>query len=150
MAGTDWQIRRIGPEDSEAILAGDVFDGPALRDSVVRFLGLPGHPDPRNLLLVAELGGRIVGFASGVLIDHPDKPRSLFICELGVNEDAQRRGIGGSLLAAIRAEGRARGCTSTWVATEGDNLPARALYRAAGGSETPDIVMFEWQEDDPG
>jgi ribosomal protein S18 acetylase RimI-like enzyme len=137
-------IRRIGPDDRAAVLSADVFDGPALAESVDRFLGTHDAPDPRNLMLAAELGGRIEGFVSGVLLDHPDKPRTLFISELGVNEHHRRDGIGRALLAAIRAEGRALGCKVTWVATEGDNHPACALYRAAGGQETREIVMFEW------
>jgi ribosomal protein S18 acetylase RimI-like enzyme len=139
-------IRRLGPEDRATVLAAEVFDGPALVASVDRFLGTAGAPDPRNLILVAEVDGRIEGFVSGVLLDHPDKPLTLFVAELGVNEAVRRRGIGRALLAAIRAEGQARGCKVTWVATEGDNDPACALYRASGGAETGNIVMFEWNE----
>jgi ribosomal protein S18 acetylase RimI-like enzyme len=150
MAETEWQIRLVGPEDSPAVLAAEVFDGPALPDSVQRFLGQTDRPDPRNILLVAESGGRIVGFVSGLVMDHPDKPSILFIAELGVEEDTQRKGIGTALLRSVREEGRNRGCRLSWVATEGDNPAACALYRAAGGKETRDIVMFEWFEDDPG
>lgn len=149
MAKTEWRIRLVGPENTPAILAADVFDGPALRDSVQRFLGQPGHPDPRNILLVAETGGRIVGFVSGLVMDHPDKPSILFIAELGVEEEVQRKGIGTALLRSVREEGRRRGCRQSWIATEGDNPAACALYHAAGGKETRDIVMFEWFEDDP-
>jgi hypothetical protein len=28
--------------------------------------------------------------------------------------------------------------------TEGDNAPARALYRRLGARETPEVVMFDW------
>ncbi len=144
-----WTIRRVGPDDAEAVLSADVYDGPASREGVRRFLGPSSAPDPRNLMLVAEVDGRIEGFVTGHLIDHPDKPRSLFINELGVNEAQGRRGIGRALVQAIRAEGRAAGCSSTWVATDGDNLPACGLYRAAGGIETRDIVMFTWTEPEP-
>ncbi len=87
-----------------------------------------------------------MGFASATVIDHPDKPTALFINELGVNEAAQRRGIGRALVHAIRAEGRARACRQAWVLTEEDNHPARALYRAAGGEETTGVVMHDWDE----
>ncbi|MGL4238250.1 GNAT family N-acetyltransferase [Tabrizicola sp.] len=141
-----FQLRLTGPKDAATILAADVFDGPARPESVTRYLGAPGAPDPRNILILAEIGKRIVGFASGTVTDHPDKPRALFINELGVNEDAQRRGIGRALLAAIRAEGRAQGCEVSWVLTEADNAPARAVYASAGGQETTGVVMFEWEE----
>jgi ribosomal protein S18 acetylase RimI-like enzyme len=143
---TDWILRRVGPGDAEVVLAADVYDGPAVRDFVSRFLGSPEAPDPRNLMLVAEVGGRIEGFVTGVVMDHPDKPTALFINELGVNEAVTRRGIGRALLAAIRAEGRASGCSVTWVCTEADNLAACALYRSAGGEEAQGIVMYSWDE----
>jgi ribosomal protein S18 acetylase RimI-like enzyme len=144
----EWRIRVLGPEDAAVVLEAQVFDGPALAASTLRYLGAPGAPDARNLLVVAEVGARVVGFASGTILDHPDKPRMLYIAELGVEDDMQRRGIGRALLAAIRAEGRARGCRQSYVLTEGDNAAARALYRAEAGAETTDIVMFDWQEPD--
>jgi ribosomal protein S18 acetylase RimI-like enzyme len=141
-----WHIREAGPLDLDLVLQADVFDGPARRDWVRRTLGAEGQPDPRNLLMLAILTGEVVGFASGTVIDHPDKPPTLFINELGVNDPAQRQGIGRALLQAIRAAGRARGCQTSWVTTEADNSAARALYRAEGGAETRDIVMYDWDE----
>jgi ribosomal protein S18 acetylase RimI-like enzyme len=134
-----------GPGDLARVLAADVFDGPAKADWTARFLGVAA-PDPRSILVLAELDGAVVGFATGAVMDHPDKAPQLFLQELGVTEAAQRRGIGRALVARIRAEGRARGCTVTWVLTEDDNTPARATYRAAGGEETTGVVMFEWDE----
>ena len=139
-------LRLAGPADAARVLAADVFDGPAQAAFTARFLGV-GAPDPRCLLLLAEHQGTVVGFASGLVLDHPDKPSMLFINELGVNEGFRRQGIGHALLLAIRAEGQARGCRESFVLTEGDNLAARALYRSAGGEETGDIVMYEWKED---
>ena len=141
-----WKIREAGPKDLHLILQADVFDGPARRDWVRRTLGPEGQPDPRNVLMLASVNERVVGFASGTVIDHPDKAPTLFINELGVNDAARRQGIGRALLQAIRAAGRARGCQTSWVATEGDNAAARALYRATGGTETADIVMYDWNE----
>jgi ribosomal protein S18 acetylase RimI-like enzyme len=143
---TDWLIRQAGPEDTAAVLAADVFDGPANIGAVADFLGPPDAPDRRNILLLAEVEGQAVGFISATVLDHPDKPRALYIQELGVNEAAQRRGIARALISAIRAEGRRRGCTVTWVLTEADNAPARAAYAAAGGQETLGVVMVEWDE----
>lgn len=142
-----WRIRRVGPEDQGLVLAADVFDGPAMALGTERFLGAPGAADPRNILIVAELDGAVVGFASGTILDHPDKPRNLFVQELGVNEAARRRGIARALLAALRAEGRAAGCAVSWVLTEEANGPARATYAATGGAETRGVVMYEWEED---
>jgi GNAT superfamily N-acetyltransferase len=142
----DWIVRLAGPEDIPLIRTADVFDDPATQSGTIAFLGRPEAPDPRNILVIVTIGGRIVGFASGTVLDHPDKPRNLFIQELGVNEDMQRQGIARMLLAALRAEGRRRGCHQSWVLTEYDNGPARATYAATGGKETTGVVMYEWDE----
>ena len=144
--GIAFQIWRAGPLDADRVLAADVFDDPAMELATARFLGTHGLADRRNILLVADLGGRSVGFASGTVLDHPDKPRNLFVQELGVNEDAQRRGIASALLVAMRAEGRALGCEVTWVLTEADNATARATYATTGAAETTGVVMYEWSE----
>lgn len=143
---TTWTIRRIGPDEADLILGADVFDGPATIAATTRFLGSPGAADARTVLVVAEQAGRVVGFASGTVLDHPDKPRNLFVQEVGVNEEAQRQGIGRALVLALRDEGRKLGCAATWVLTEPDNAPARALYRGTGGVETVGVVMVEWAE----
>ncbi len=143
-----WTIRLARPEYAVAVLAADVFDGPATAAGTRRFLGTPGTADQRNILMIAEQAGRIVGFASGTVTDHPDKPPSLFVQEVGVNEDAQRLGIGRALILALRAEGRNRGRRSSWVLTGPDNTAARALYNTTGGVETPGVVMVEWDEGD--
>lgn len=143
---TGWTVRLARPSDAPELLGADIFDDLANAFSTTRFLGSAGAPDPRNILVVAEMAGRLVGFASGTVLDHPDKPRHLFVQELGVNEDARRRGIAWALLTALRAEGRARGCGTSWVLTEAGNGPARATYAATGGTETSGVVMYEWDE----
>lgn len=143
---TGWRIRQAGPQDAAAVLAADVFDGPAMPEAVAAFLGHPDAPEARNILMLAEAGGQVVGFASATVLGHPDKPPALFVQEVGVNEEARRQGIARALIAAIRDEGRRRGCTVTWVLTEADNDPARAAYAATGGQEMTGVVMVEWDE----
>jgi ribosomal protein S18 acetylase RimI-like enzyme len=145
-SGTDLVFRLMGPEAAAEVLAADVFDDPAAARATERFLGPVGRPDPRNILVLVWLNGLVVGFASGTVLDHPDKPPNLLVQELGVNAGARRRGIGRALMAAMRAEGRLRGCRSTWVLTTADNAPARATFASAGGTETTGVVMYEWDE----
>lgn len=140
-------IRVLGPEDLEKVLGADVFDDAADPEATERFLGRVGAGDPRNILVVAEREDRILGFASGTVLDHPDKARNLFIQELGVNQDARRLGLARALLGCLRAEGRARGCKVSWVLTDSDNDAARATYRTTGVDETTGVVMYEWNED---
>lgn len=143
---TVFQIWRAGPGDVARVMAAAVFDEPANAPATARFLGTVGLAASCNILLMADLDGKAVGFVSGTIMDHPDKPRGLFVQKLGVNETAQRRGIARTLLAALRAEGRAQGCTVTWLLTEADNAAARATYTATGAQETAGVVMYEWTE----
>ena len=66
--------------------------------------------DPRHSLAVAIADGLIVGMASGVRYVHPDKPSELWINEVGVSPDYQRRGLAyrGSRESDPAGEGTAR------------------------------------------
>ena len=99
-----------------------------------------------NEIVVALSGGEVVGFASGTVLMHPDKPTGFFINEVGVGEAFRRQGIATRLVRRLVDLAQDRGCVELWLATEGENEPARALYRKLGGKETPDIVMYEFTE----
>ncbi|NTV64017.1 MAG: GNAT family N-acetyltransferase [Oscillochloris sp.] len=135
-------FRMLGPSD-DAILdqvAEGVFDhvvDPAL---AAEFLA-----DPRHHLAVALDGEVVVGMASALHYIHPDKPPELWVNEVGVAPEQQRRGVGLGLLRALLAHGRALGCTQAWVLTDRENAAARGLYAASGGIEASDsVVMVEF------
>jgi ribosomal protein S18 acetylase RimI-like enzyme len=48
------------------------------------------------------------------------------------------------LVENLLAIARSRGCKGIWVATEGDNSAARALYAKAGARMTDGIVVYDW------
>lgn len=99
--------------------------------------------NPSNLLLVAREDETVIGMATGIVYVHPDKPRQLFINEVGVDDAWQGKGIGKALVQALCQAGRNLGAHEAWVATEVDNEPARALYRSTGGVQDPSpIVMY--------
>jgi ribosomal protein S18 acetylase RimI-like enzyme len=133
-------IRLLTTDDLQVLcaVADGLFDNPVDPDQAAAFLA-----DPANLMVLAMAREQAVGMTSATVLRHPDKPPILFIQEVGVREAFQRRGIARAMLARALAEGQRRGCTAAWVATEGDNGPALALYRAIGGVETPGIAMFD-------
>ncbi len=94
-------------------------------------------------MVLAFDGTHAVGMASGQVMLHPDKPPAFFINEVGVRETHQRRGIGKRLCAALIEAARAEDCKGIWLATESDNLAARALYRALDARETRDVVVYD-------
>jgi ribosomal protein S18 acetylase RimI-like enzyme len=108
----------------------DVFDHPVNPVLLREFLG-----NSSNALLVATKDGQVIGMATGMVYVHPDKPRSLFINEVGVATGYQQRGIGSRLVATILEWGKSQGCAEAWVATEVGNTAARSLYKSTGGIE---------------
>ena len=73
---------RLLQDGDQAVLAtpeAGVFDrgaDPTLADAVLR--------DPRHHIVAATEEGRIVGFVSAADYLHPDKPREVWINEVGV------------------------------------------------------------------
>jgi ribosomal protein S18 acetylase RimI-like enzyme len=136
-------LRRLGPEDLDVLMAVEdgLFDNAIRPDQAEAFLN-----DGLHEMVLAFDGSDVVGMASGQIMLHPDKVPAFFINEVGVRESHQRRGIAKLLCNRLIGVGRARGCEGIWLATEGDNLPARALYRAMGARETEDIVVYDWDD----
>ena len=136
------EVRLLGPGDAGVLrdLDPDTFDGPLRPASTAAVLANPDH-----LLAVARVEGRVVGMASAVVITQPDKHPVLYVDEVGTADAYQRRGIATALMEAVLDAARQRGCTQAWLMTEADNAPARAFYRAIGGTEgdRPVYITFD-------
>lgn len=136
-------LRRLGPDDLAELLGiqEGLFDNPIREDQAEAFLNEPLHE-----IFLAFDGDMAVGMATGQIMLHPDKPPAFFVAEVGVRDAYQRRGIATQLCDALMQIAKARGCEGIWVATEGDNMPARALYAAMNARETTDIVVYDWDD----
>jgi ribosomal protein S18 acetylase RimI-like enzyme len=119
--------------------ASYLFDDDIDREWTEKFLRQPNHH-----LCIAYIDDEAVGFVSGVEITHPDKGTEMLMYELGVDDEYRRRGIGRSLVVALRDLARARGCSGVWVAVDDDNEPALAMYRALGPDEEARTVIPWW------
>ena len=139
------EYRLLGPDDLSVLqnTADGVFDHEPVPDMTARFLA-----DPAHLIAVAVDAGTVVGMATGNEYLHPDKPVQFWINEMGVAPGHQRQGIGKKLLSLMLQEARRRGFAEVWLATEDDNLPARALYRSTGGQEE-NCVVYTFKLDPP-
>jgi ribosomal protein S18 acetylase RimI-like enzyme len=137
----DVEIRRLGPADEEAVLAAPaLFDDTAEPEATRRFLAEPTH----HLFFAYDAAGRAVGFVSGVETTHPDKGTEMFLYELGVDESARHRGVGGALVEALAASAKERGCYGMWRLTDDDNVAARKTYERVGASRSSSHLMLEW------
>ena len=105
--------------------------------------------DPRTLMLVAFDEEQPVGFvlAHELPRRHGDRAK-LFVYEVEVAEDHQRRGIASALLDRLADIARERGMRIGFVLTEPDNTAANALYASAGGTSHPDVMWTFSYEDD--
>lgn len=143
MSGNPITIRNLGPEDAHVLdrVKPGTFDNPV--DPALAFGFLATRV---NELVVALDRGVVIGFASGTVLMHPDKPMAFFVNEVGVHDDYRRQGIARRLMQRICDLARDRGCQGIWLATEVDNAPARGLYRSLEARETEGLVMYDWDD----
>ncbi|UWQ20402.1 GNAT family N-acetyltransferase [Jannaschia sp. W003] len=137
-------LRVLDAGNADRLLGAAVFDEPVDDAQLQAFA-----EDPNSLLVFAEEAEAVVGFASGTVLLHPDKPPILFVNEVGTLPAHRRRGIGAQLVRRLLAEARFRGVTQAWLATEEHNEAARGLYRAIGARETGGLVMYDWGLEHP-
>ena len=138
-------FRILGPEDAAILqhVAHDVFDNAVDQELAAEFLN-----DARHHLAVALDRDTVVGMASAVDYVHPDKPRELWINEVGLPPAYPRKGVGRQLLPELFARGREPGCREAWVGAGHDNGAARALYVGHNGREEP-FVLYSFRIGDP-
>lgn len=134
-------LRQLGPDDLDVLLGveDDLFDNPIRPDQARAFLD-----DPLHELVLAFAGDHVVGMASGQVMFHPDKAPAFFIAEVGVRDAYLRQGIAKRMCDDLMQIAKARGCEGIWLATEHDNVPARALYQSLDSRETGGIVVYDW------
>jgi ribosomal protein S18 acetylase RimI-like enzyme len=133
----DLTIRDARPEDAQALATlvrqlGYPTSAKAVARRVARL-----QKSEADRLVVAELGGEVVGLASlhtslSVEYDEPAAKLSAIV----VDERHRRRGIGEALVAAMEAEARQRGCCLIFLTTAERRDEAHAFYRRVGFEET--------------
>lgn len=122
------------------------------------------EPNIRNLLLVAECGGRVIGLgcaqapgarglnssAIGFLRQIPDLPfdpeKTIYISELAVAAEARNGGIGSALTRATLEWGRAGGFENFVLRTAAQGSNSIRLYRRFGAQELRSIQQVDKAE----
>jgi ribosomal protein S18 acetylase RimI-like enzyme len=96
-------------------------------------------------VLVAELGGRVVGYASFATTYNTDiAGRELWMHDLYVIPRARSRGIGRALVTAVAREAVRRGLARLGWGVRGTNAGAMRFYRRLGAhiSQTRSVVLL--------
>lgn len=92
-----------------------------------------------DLVLVAELDGRVVGYAT---YHYRSDERWGVVGNNCVDPDYRGRGIGTALIAAVIERLKALGSTIITVTTLEHDLPARRVYEKNGFEELTRSVMY--------
>lgn len=86
--------------------------------------------NPLSLWLVAEDGGKVVGYVGSQSVA-PEAD----VMNLAVAPEWRSRGIGRALMTALIAQLHSRGITALFLEVRVGNTPAQGLYRSLGFAE---------------
>lgn len=93
-------------------------------------------PDSAIMCVVAELEGRVYGFANCVVHENTWETQPVcYLEDLFVEPGARGRGIGAALIEWLRNAMRAEGWARLYWMTREDNTAARALYDRFGRAD---------------
>ena len=96
---------------------------------------------PRAALLVAELDGRVVGFATGnAIYDSMRAADAFFLDDLYVAPEARRRGAGRALVSRLAALAKERGALCLWWGVDLGDDEALRFYEALGAEDEGGFV----------
>lgn len=138
-------IRKVKLSDAAAIqrlnaeCLGYDFDREATEAQLKRLLESDQH-----LILVAEEGGQVIGYAHAASYDCLYFPFLLNLLALAVAQDFQGQGHGRALMQALREEGKSAGYTGIRINSGISRSSAHEFYRSLGCSEKADQKRFYW------
>ena len=99
--------------------------------------------------LAALQGGEVVGgLTAHALPMTRAEATELFIYDVAVRPDHQRRGIGRQLLTAVRIAAAQAGIDELFVPADNEDIHALDFYRAVGGAAAP-VTIFTFSGSPP-
>lgn len=128
-----WRRMRqeLWPDEEHAAEVAAFFDG--------------DRRNPAEVLLAVEADGGAVGFAEVSIRPYAEgclTGRIAYLEGWYVEEGHRGRGIGGALVRAVEAWGRAQGCAELGSDAAIDNRRSIAAHRALGFEEVGRVVCF--------
>ncbi len=148
---TQPRMRRLSPADRELaralfLLMAEVFEEPGepLGDAYLdRILSGPGF------WAIAALDGEALvgGITAHTLPMTRTESSEIFIYDIAVRSDYQRRGVGRQLMTALRTAAAAAGIRDIFVPADNDDIHALDFYRALGGEPSP-VTFFTFAHQD--
>jgi L-amino acid N-acyltransferase len=140
------EVRRYDETDREAVLAlaprlaeGVAEWRPAerVRRAAVGWVedALKRAGEPARFVFVAAADGQVAGFAAGEQRTHWTGQVDLYVGELVVDVEWERKGVGRALLDAVSEHAGRLGIDRVTLETGAANTPARRFYRSLGFQE---------------
>ena len=132
------RVRIARPEDAPRLVPlfdafyGAFFGG---RVTEVAVAGRLRHAAPNETVIVAEVEGKLAGFASLRVADSLDPAPYAELADLFVEPDARRLGAASRLVKYLEGIARERGATHLVVQTGPKNVEAQTFYRSLGYDE---------------
>ena len=96
-----------------------------------------------HVFVALEDGKFAGGLTAYELMKYNAETTEMFLYEIGVEPEYQRRGIAAALVERLKAVCAEKGIREMFVATEPDNLPALGLYEKTGGKAS-EFVNFDY------
>ena len=125
-------IREFEIEDYER--SAQLWQACGIRVDSLDDIRLKQRRDP-DLMLVAEVDGRLVGIVIGAF-----DGRLGSIHRLAVAEDQRRSGLATQLVEVVERRLHQKGARRLWAWIEGDNAASRALFAGDGYEEWSNVV----------
>ena len=150
LSASDVRVRRLGAGDrtcARALFAlmAEVFDEPGAPLGDGYLDALLARPDFWAVAAVAAGADGADEVLGGVTAHALPMTRAetweLFLYDVAVRADWQRRGVGRRLLAALRAEAASTGIRVAFVPADDEDDHALEFYRALGGDPSP-VTIF--------
>ncbi len=140
---TDIIIRPAVPEDAGALYEINRialgYDFPAQQTHKRLSLVLASA---RDRILIAQFGGRVVGYIHAADYDCIYQPPLKNILALAVLQDARGKGVGKALLTAAEDWAKACGCEGVRLVSGFNRMDAHRFYLACGYTDRKDQKNF--------
>ncbi len=100
-----------------------------------------------SVFVIAYFEEQLAGMASAKVLNKPTGEIWLYIDEVDVCENHQKKGIGKALMNYLINYAKEYNCNEVWVGTEVDNEPANALYKSLTPSDIQSFIGYTFTID---
>ena len=142
-------IRPARPNDAPAVAALahalSVHDNEPTGNFTPQAMRQAVFDDPRVRVLVAEINGKVVGYAMfDDSYDTANAARGLYLNDIIVEESVRGDGVARRLMAAVMREAKRQGDVFVWWVAKPTNPRALAFYKKLGAIQVPTLahVLF--------